>query len=241
MPDSRKHRGPNPQDQELFADSKQLALLKEAAQDYSWLLERGYSVTASLKLVGDHFQLKKRQRLALMRAIFAITESENRKEKRLTRTDLKGEVIRVDLFNALITLESALSGGIIVKGSDSTHKDLASVHGSYRRVEETKQALLLIESVLLKSECGKVYFYLDRPVSNSGKLAGMLENLILEKNYNWQVELSDQVDRMLIESGDIVATSDHVILDSTNAWFDLVSEVISENLEKNVWLVDFST
>src|SRR5688500_3971235 len=66
MSDSRKHRGPHPEDGRLFA-TDQLPALREATRDLSWLLSRDYASPSALKLVGDRYQLEARQRIAAAR------------------------------------------------------------------------------------------------------------------------------------------------------------------------------
>jgi hypothetical protein len=66
MPDERRHRGPHPADHELFAPPL-LPALAQATAELSWLFQRGYGQTAALKLVGDQFGLRERQRLAVLR------------------------------------------------------------------------------------------------------------------------------------------------------------------------------
>src|SRR6266404_1471952 len=44
----------------------------------------------------------------------------------------------IDGFNLILTLESALGGGVMLVGRDGCYRDMASVHGTYRRVEETR-------------------------------------------------------------------------------------------------------
>lgn len=67
MPDTRKHRGQHPQDNTLFA-SKNSPNLQKAVAEFSWLLSRGYPEKATLKLVGDRYRFKERQRKAIQRA-----------------------------------------------------------------------------------------------------------------------------------------------------------------------------
>ena len=47
---------------------------------------------------------------------------------------------------------------------------MASMHGSYRNVDETEPALTLIGEVLNAFRPSECCWYLDRPVSNSGRL-----------------------------------------------------------------------
>ena len=58
------------------------------------------------------------------------------------------ERLGIDGYNVLITIESALPGAFIFRGRDTCDRDLASLHGTYRRVEETRPALTLIGEVL---------------------------------------------------------------------------------------------
>ena len=64
MPDTRTHRGLHPRDAVLFAGEIQ-PTRRAAAGDLSWLLERGYALQSSLKLVGDRYALEQRQRDAV--------------------------------------------------------------------------------------------------------------------------------------------------------------------------------
>src|SRR5262249_11806265 len=77
----------------------------------------------------------------------------------------------VDGFNQLVTIERALAGGAILRGRDSALRDIASVHGTWRRSESTQQAIALVARSLPASG---VAWVLDAPVSNSGRLAQLL-------------------------------------------------------------------
>ena len=136
MPDSRRHRGPHPADEELFA-AAELGVLERACAELSWLLSRGYADNAALALVGDRYQLRKRQRLAVLRASCTDDAVVARAARRLDSSAMSGRRVAIDGFNCLITIEAALAGAPIFRGRDGCLRDLASVHGSYRTVEET--------------------------------------------------------------------------------------------------------
>ena len=82
MPDQRQHRGRHPADSRLFA-SAEVPVLRRATEELSWLLERGYSQVATLKLVGDHFGLRERQRLAVLRSSCGASAAAERGRRRL--------------------------------------------------------------------------------------------------------------------------------------------------------------
>ena len=129
MPDSRQHRGAHPADTRLFAAST-LPTLRTAVFELSWLLNRGYSETAALKLVGDRHRLQKRQRLALARAACSDRAARARAEKCLPLKDIRDEELVIDGFNLLISIEAALGDGVILRCRDGCFRDIASVHGS---------------------------------------------------------------------------------------------------------------
>ena len=136
MPDQRKHRGPHPDDAKLFAVD-QVPPLQTAVRDLSWLLSRGYANPSSLKLVGDRYGLDTRQRLAVGRSACSDAAVSRRQEHQLTEKELRGQDIWIDGYNVLTSIEAALSGGVILRGRDGCTRDMASMHGSYRKVQET--------------------------------------------------------------------------------------------------------
>ena len=143
MPDKRQHRGCDPQDPRLFADGH-LESLRKAVGDLSWLLTRGYAEKSALKLVGDRYALAARQRLAVRRCTCNDEELRWRAETRTTLDDAASRRLAIDGYNLLITVEGALAGAPILVGRDGCLRDLAGIHGTYRRVAETQPALELI-------------------------------------------------------------------------------------------------
>ena len=86
------------------------------------------------------------------------------------------------------------------------------------------------------SEC---LWYLDRPVSNSGRLRRMLEDVAAEEAWPWRVELVTDPDPVLAASGETVVTSDSVILDRCDRWLNLAREVVAASVP-GAWIVDLS-
>ncbi len=230
-----RHRGADPRDAGLFGEAW-AAVLREAAGDLAWLLGRGYSEKSGLKLVGDRYALRQRQRQALMRGVCTAAAGQARRAKRVRAAALRGEVVAIDGYNVVTTLETALGGGVLVRGLDGCWRDVAELHGSYRPVAETEGALERVGVYLAGAGVKEVRWYLDRPVSNSGRLKGWMEALAGRRGWEWEVALEYNPDRMLIEADEIVVSSDSVVLDGCGRWFDLVGELI-EGLD-GVWRVD---
>ncbi len=229
MPDKRTHRGPHPADEKLFAAGA-VSNLQSAIVDFSLLLTRGYAVKGALKLVGDRFSLTQRQRLAIMRSACSDQQLESRKQRCVALTNLAGQSIAIDGYNVLITVEAAMSGGVIFKGRDGCFRDLASVHGTYRKVTETIPAVELIGQFLREVGASKALWLLDSPVSNSGRLKTLIGELARKNNWNWEIELLLSPDAELKKTDAVVASSDSVVLDACRKWANLAAEIITQKL-----------
>ena len=238
MPDKRKHRGQHPQDAKLFGIAK-VPALKQAIEDLSWLMGRGYPDKAALKLVGDRFRLRERQREAVIRCACPYTAKERRQNNKVDINQLQDQTLAIDGFNLLITVESALSNGIIFDCMDGCYRDLASIHGTYKRVMETETAILLIGDALERLKVGTVHWLLDRPVSNSGRLKTLLYEIADQKDWDWEVDLFNNPDAQLIESEEVVISSDSMVIDGATRWSNLGRYLI-DNYIPNATVIHFS-
>ena len=235
-PDTRRHRGAHPADAELFAPD-QLAKLRRAVSELCWLLSRGYNMTSALKLVGDRHGLRERQRLAVSRCACSDQDRQRRKDHCVSLEQLRNQQVIVDGFNLIITVEAALSGGPLLIGLDDCIRDLSSVHGSYRSVEETDRAILMMGDALQRFAPSSVLWLLDRPVSNSGRLAAKITDLAARNNWPWNVEVVFNPDAAMIASPAIAITSDASILDQVARWADLKSHLLAREIP-GAWIVD---
>jgi hypothetical protein len=233
VPDRRTHRGANPQDRQLFGADLQ-PLLREAAQDLCWLLSRGYAPAASLQLVGNNFSLTVRQRKALMRACCSDPSLARRAAHRVPLPGRGEAEVWIDGLNVLLTIETALSGGLVIGCRDGCYRDIASVHGTYRRVVETPVAIQLVGRVLSGTSCR---WLLDRPVSNTRRLEALLRDVAAANSWDWRVELHESPDPLLASASALVATADGPVLDRCERWLNL-SRIVIDTLVPSAWVVD---
>lgn len=216
MVDTRKHRGPGPEDRDWFCPEAR-PVLSAAVADLSWLLSRGYAPTSTLKLVGDRYRLVDRQRMAVLRSACSDAALSRRRAYRVDIEAIRGRPLRIDGFNLLLTLESALGGGVVLGGRDGCFRDLAGMHGTYRRVEETRPALALAARWLAEWGVGRCTWLLDAPVSNSGRLAAMIR----AEDADWRAEVVSNPDTLLASPGDPVVTADSAVLDRCGSWVNM--------------------
>jgi len=242
MPDKRRHRGKHPDDDRLFAESYH-ETLRTAVAEYSWLLSRRYAVASALKVVGDRHSLTARQRMAVRRSACSDSSLEKRAATMIALNEAAGRSLGIDGYNLLITIESALSDGLILIGRDGCYRDLASVHGTYRKVGETVPAVEMIVDYIAVLNVTHIDWYLDQPVSNSGRLKVLIAEVIESRTdrtthrTTWNIELVHSPDDILADYPNPVVSSDSVVLDECRSWVNIAAELVDTRLP-DAWKVD---
>lgn len=229
-------RGYVPEDKRQF-DETAVQLLQQAQQDLCYLLNHAYPMRQAVTFIGNHFQLSARQRTALMRTTCSNAARMNRKTHELT-DNLADRTLFIDGFNVIITLETALSGSTLLYSMDGTVRDLCGLHGTYRLIDKTVQAIALIREELERLQADNIVFILDAQISNSGRLKCLL-NEQLREQFNLDVCLSNHADSLL-SGKNCIATSDSGILDKCDGWVNLVYPIIKKNLS-DVRPIDLSS
>lgn len=225
MPDSRVHRGPHPEDAESFAPGV-WPRLQSAVNDYSWLLSRGYAEPSAIKVVGDRYALHQRQRMAVVRCACTDAALKTRTSKLIPPESAGSQPLWIDGLNVLTTVEVALGGGLVLAARDGAYRDIAGVHGTYRKVEETRPAIEAVGQTLAGMHLANCAWLLDSPVGNSGRLGQLLLEVAEKSRWNWQVRITRNPDAELIATHEIVATADSIILDGCGRWVNLARLVI---------------
>ena len=224
-----KNRGQHPNDHKIFAPKWQ-PILQEAVNDLSFLLSKGYGEKSATQLVGNRYRLNVRQQKALGRMSVPKSAAQQRQARACTIADLQNQAVAIDGFNLLILLEGALSGAYIFKGIDGVYRDVSGVHGSFKQVQKTEEAIDLIGQTLANFEVKKAYWFLDKPVSNSGRLKSRLLEKASNQGYDWEVELSFNPDKAVAEHGTIAISGDGWVLDHAARWVNLMAILLEKEL-----------
>jgi hypothetical protein len=237
-PSSTPGRGAAPEDVELFAAAA-LPRLRRAREEAAWLLGRGYPLPTVIRTVGDHHQLHARQRFALQRSVCSGAQEADRRARAVPARDLAGRDLVVDAFNRVVTLEVALSGGVLLAGADGALRDLAGLRGNYRLLDETEAALSLLGDTVTALGVASIAFLIDAPVSNSGRLRGR----ILDHASRWPcavtADLVPDADPRL-SGRERVVSSDSAVLDACASWVSLARWIVDERVP-GAWIVSFGT
>lgn len=226
-------RGYVPEDEKQFT-GKQLELLKKAADEVQFLLDQGYDVKPVTIFVGNHYLFSERQRLALARTVSSREWIQKRRTKELLQNgpDSLPECVHVDGFNMIITLEVALSGSPVFYCRDSVLRDLAGLRGTYRVIDKTQRAVELILEQLDLLNISEACFYLDAPVSNSGRLSGLILQCAGEYHVSVKTQIIPDVDRVLEQSEGVVS-GDAIILNRCKSWLNMMPAIV-ERID-SVW------
>ena len=219
-------RGFVPTDERDFGD-KSIPTLRKAAEEVYYLLCRDYPVTSTTKFVGNHYLLSERQRLALARTVSAEENVRSRKSREAS--DISGETLYIDGFNVIISLEIAYSNSMLFQCMDGTIRDLAGLRGTYRLIPQTDSAITALLQTLEELQVQKAVIYLDKPVSNSGRLKQRIYELAESIPFELEVLIEDPVDALL-KTKPLITSADAIILDNCDRWFNLVKCVIEKRI-----------
>ncbi|MBP3916850.1 DUF434 domain-containing protein [Clostridium sp.] len=228
-------RGKEDKDERFFS-SEEIKRLKYAQEEVVWLLNRNYPISNIIDFVGGRHQFSSRQRMALRRASCSNMDLEIRRGKEVSVYDLEGKTINIDTFNFIISLEVALSKGVLINCMDGSIRDLAGLRGTYKLIDKTYMALDILGDVFKKLKIKGVNFYIDAPVSNSGRL----KTAIYEISEKWDVDVNVEVvsnPDVILEKSNYVVSSDSIILDKCDGWINLVRYIVKEYI-KEVWIID---
>ena len=121
---------------------------------------------------------------------------------------------------------------------DETIRDLAGLRGTYSVIEKTEVAIKLIGEFLLEHKIKKAIFYLDKPVSNSGRLKMKILEILEGLEFQIEVWNIDNVDSVL-KSKENVVSSDAIIIDNCISWINLNMHIIKDKIA-NDNCIDFN-
>lgn len=233
MSDKNVRRGYVQSDEKEF-NEKAMEKLKEAQKDIFMLINRAYPIKNVSTFVGNHYLLSERQRMALVRATSTSDSLKIRAHKEVRELP-ENQIVYIDGFNIIITLEVALSKSTLIQCMDGTIRDLAGLRGTYRLIDKTDIAINLIGKKLEELKISKAVFYLDKPVSNSGNLKVRILELLDKYDFAVDVEIVDNADRSL-ENLENVISSDAIVLEKSITWFNLVKPILDEYKEDFIYV-----
>ena len=213
--------------------------LRTAAADFLYLLDRDYPRRAALQLVGNRYNLDASHRQVLHRGVFARKEARERRERLVEVGRLVDFKLLVDGHNVLITVESGLTGRLLIAANDGVIRDVAGLSHRYRISTMTNEAIETIFQILQKYPPKETLFFLDAPIRQSGELATALRSALKSWNLSGDAQALKVPESRLIGGEGVIASSDSAVLDEAQRGFDLAAAAI-KSLPQGIDLIDFT-
>jgi len=186
--------------------------LRQAAEEYFWILSKGYPQNPALKLVGDKFMLSRDLRQILYRGIAPSAQAESRRKK--IAAVREGDMVLIDTYNVLFTVNNYLLGKPLFISNDGLLRDAGEMRGRIVNKPQFSRSITLMLEVLQLWPDANYIHYIDEPVSHSGRLSIELCKDMAEMGIEgdaFPVKSPDQ--RLLDERSDAICTSDGAIID----------------------------
>jgi len=203
--------------------------LTKAVKDYRYLLDKNYPPASTIKLVGDKYALTGSERSILYRG---VSSNRSAKERFIKKSEsLHSEEVCLDAYNILFTLANYLLGRPVFISDDGFLRDTGEFHGRFSNNKILDQTFSLLTKFMLKNPNHEYIIFLDKPVSNSGKLNLRFNEFLLENKIKGNSSTVFSPDHQLIrtEKG-IICTSDSIIVQNSIVMaFDLPAFILTEN------------
>lgn len=210
---------------------REFEALSPAIRDYRLLLDRGYPVKATLKLVGDRYRLAREARTILFRGIADGRKSGLIQERIITALPEEPS-LAVDVYNVLYTLVNYRKGRPLFIATDGLLRDAGGLHGRIPDGGALDEALRLLTAALAALKPSRLALYLDAPVSGSGDLASQLRRLCRGAGIagNLTVEALPSADPAVRSwAGTACITADSAIaLKAASPTFDLARRILED-------------
>jgi len=186
--------------------------MENAASDIRFLLDRGYPQKSAVGFVCSHYRLDLEARYILSRTVLAHQVAKRRHAKFLPCSKIGGSSIILDGYNIIIGMENILEKKAIFC-DDGVIRDIKGAFRNYKVSSNTENAIGLILGFLKEMKPVNVVFLLDSQISKSGMFAEMLRERLGDAGLKGDARTSKHVDHDLKRSGEIIASSDGVIID----------------------------
>ncbi len=204
--------------------------LQNAAEDFRYLLNRGYPRKTLLELVGNRYQLTADERHLLHRGIFSKADSRLRWKKKIPVKAIKHRDLAIDGYNIIITIEAGLSGRPLILGDDGFIRDISGLSGNFKATERTKESLQLIFEMIKRFKPRRTLFLLDAPISMSGRLAQEVRDRMQKEHLSGDAKAVSVPEKILIGFLGVIATSDTAIIDQSKKVVDLAGDILKKRI-----------
>lgn len=226
-------RGYREGDEKWFSP-EEMEKISLCAYEASFLLQRGYPLKSAITFTANRRLLSERQRIALGRMATCPGRQELRRSRQLQALP-EGCTVHVDAFNAVIIMETALSHSVLLRCMDGCIRDLSGLAGNYAIISVTSEAIDRIVRKLMAHGAAKGVFYLDEPISNSGRLLSLIADEAEKLCFPVDFVMAHDADYYLKKQGNVIS-ADSEVIEACRSWYNLYPELIEE--VPDAWVVE---
>ncbi|MFW5644294.1 MAG: DUF5616 domain-containing protein [Bacteroidota bacterium] len=138
----------------------------------------------------------------------------------------------------MFTIGNYLNGRPVFLSDDGFLRDAGELRGRFTRKKQLQRILRILYDFFYKNKNNNYINFIDKPISNSGSLAGEMNAFFRKNELNGCAETCDSPDHWIIQyalPADVVCTSDSLIIDQvTCPVFDLSFHLINENFHPEI-------
>ena len=221
------------EEDERFFSSEEMEKLSLSAYECAFLLERGYPLQSAVTFTANHRLLSQRQRIAMGRITVCPSRLRMRKAREMDHLD-PGCTVHIDALNAVILMETALSHSVILQCMDGCIRDLSGLAGTYSIISVTDEAITRVLKKLTQLGASKAVFWIDSPVSNSGRLKQHIADCADRLQFPVDLQMVHNADTEL-KKLDHVISGDSEIIEQCKSWFNLYPLLINDI--EDPWIV----
>jgi hypothetical protein len=144
----------------------------------------------------------------------------------MTAKAISGKKVAVDGYNVILTVETMLKNKKLILCDDGFMRDISAVHGKHKPTENTEKALGIFINFLKGFNPEEVVFFYDSQVSLSGETASLTRRMLKESRLNGDAKAVKKANTGALKYGEIVSSSDTVIIEKSEKIVDLAGELI---------------
>ena len=133
----------------------------------------------------------------------------------------------IDSYNILFTIGNYLTGRPVYISDDGILRDTGELRGRFGNKKIFERTIILLQT-FQGSSAAAYYFYLDAPVSNSGRLATRLNDYLTGEGITERLTVRSPDHELLQVDTGLICTSDSVIMSGARTTiFDMPRHILS--------------
>jgi hypothetical protein len=205
-------------------------LIRQALEDVSWLLGRGYDRAPSLKLVAHKYGLGPLQRAVIQEAAASQASIRYRILHHTVPARLSGKPIYMDGKHLLHVLQHALQGDFIFEAPDGCCRSARKASSLLASTPLGERCMDLVCELLNTCDTGPATWVFSRTLRGVRSVQSLVESRAQKAGRKDVVLLSEAPDQMLAQATCPVATCHGSILDQVSVWTNIPLAIMKDSI-----------